>query len=52
MLSTRVAPGSGPLLAFALVSPGVLAASLLLMLVDPRQVLGASTWLKPSSCSR
>ena len=43
-----MAPGSGPLLAFALVSLGVLAASLLLMLVDPRQVLGASTWLKPA----
>jgi hypothetical protein len=47
-LSARVAPGSGPLIALALGSLGLLAASLVLQLVDPRQVGGASAWLKPA----
>ena len=32
----------------ALASAGLLLASAGLMLVDPRQVMGASTWLKPA----
>ncbi len=47
-LAARVAEGSWPLLALALGSLGLLGLSLGLQLVDGRQVLGASTWLKPA----
>jgi hypothetical protein len=40
--------GTRPLVVLAAASLGLLAASLVLMLVDGRQVLGASTWLKPA----
>jgi hypothetical protein len=42
------AAGSAPLVLLAIGSLGLLAASLALQLVDGRQVLGASTWLKPA----
>ena len=41
-------PDAGPLIAVALGALGLLGASLVLQLVDPRQVVGASTWLKPA----
>ena len=40
--------GSRPLAALAAGSVGLLGAALLLQLVDPRQVLGVSTWVKPA----
>ena len=46
--AARLAPGSGPLIAVALGALGLLAASLVLQIVDPRQVVGVSTWLKPA----
>jgi hypothetical protein len=46
--STAFAAGSAPLVMLAIGSLGLLAASLILQLVDGRQVLGASTWLKPA----
>ncbi len=46
-ISTRMAEGSGPLVALTFASLGLLAVSLLLQLVDPREVLGISTWVKP-----
>lgn len=42
------APGSAPLVGFVVAALGLLGASLVLMLVDPRQVGGASAWLKPA----
>jgi len=39
---------SRPLLLLAVGCLAVLAASLVLMLVDPRQLMGASVWLKPA----
>ena len=47
-IAGRVAEGSGPLVALTLGSLGLLAASLALQLVDPREVLGVSTWVKPA----
>jgi hypothetical protein len=43
-----VAQGSGPLVALTFGSLGLLAASLALQLIDPREVLGVSTWVKPA----
>jgi Domain of unknown function (DUF4281) len=50
-LAVRRVPTGGfnrPLVVVALGSVGLLLASAGLMLVDPRQVMGASTWLKPA----
>jgi hypothetical protein len=47
-LAGRVAEGSGPLVAVTVGSLGLLAASLILQLADPRQVLGVSAWIKPA----
>ena len=50
VLGARRLPTGGfdrPLVLLAIASSGLLLASAGLMLVDPRQVLGASTWLKP-----
>jgi hypothetical protein len=46
-VAARVADGSTPLVAVAFASLGLLVVGLALMPLDPRQVLGASTWLKP-----
>src|SRR5688500_9789264 len=46
-LAARLAPGSAPLLAFSLGALGLLAACLVMLLADPRQLLGAPLWLKP-----
>jgi hypothetical protein len=50
-LTVRRVPTGGfnrPLVVVTLGSAGLLLASVGLMLVDPRQVMGASTWLKPA----
>ena len=47
LINRKVPPVSRPLVVLALGSLGLLLASLVLQLIDPRQVLGASTWLKP-----
>jgi hypothetical protein len=50
VLAARRVPTGGldrPLTLLALGAAGLMLASAALMLVDPRQVLGASTWLKP-----
>src|SRR5436190_1197808 len=39
---------SAPLVGFVIAGLGLLAASLVLMLVDPRQLGGAPLWLKPA----
>jgi len=46
-LAARVAPGSAPLVAFSFAALGLLAACLVMLVADPRQVLGAPAWLKP-----